>query len=523
MSEFAIRFPTDMFLVTIGLPVEDGAKFTEWVEALFAGFFGGPDPTPAANAITAYFTDAIADRKANPRDPEWDFISRMLRPDLVGDWLTEDDLLVICMTLMTAGLDTTRSALGYIFQHLARDEQLRHRLTAHPELVPKAVEEFVRLYPLVVQDGRLVMRDIDFHGLKLKKGDVLWLGIGSANRDPRKFPNPDEFDLDRPSLNHHLGFAAGPHRCLGMHLARHGSSSPCRNGTSGSLTTPSPPAPSCVNAAGSSRWSASRCGGPPPREHRRRRRVGGSVRTVQALRRRGYEAPITLVGAEQHPPYDRPPLSKDFLLGKLGADDFRLVEPDALAGLDVHLRLGVRATGLDAERREIQVGGDRLRYETLVIATGATARTLPTNLAGVHSLRTLDDAVAIRRALVAGARVAVVGGGFIGAELSSARLLGRDVTIIDPLPALMVRGLGVTIGGVLARGMPTTVCGCGSAARWRGSRAVSAWSAWSSTTDRPSTPTWWSWVSARTPRWVAGRLRSRHRRRARLRRGAARG
>ena len=183
--------------------------------------------------------------------------------------------------------------------------------------------------------------------------------------------------------------------------------------------------------------------------------VGASVagvRTVQALRRRGYEAPITLVGAEQHPPYDRPPLSKDFLLGKLGADDFRLAEPDALAGLGVDLRLGVRATGLDAERREVRLGGDRLRYETLVIATGATARTLPTDLAGVHSLRTLDDAAAIRRALVAGARVAVVGGGFIGAEVSwAARLLGRDVTIIDPLPALMVRGLGVTIGAVLAR------------------------------------------------------------------------
>jgi cytochrome P450 len=221
VSEFAIRFPTEMFLVTIGLPVEDGAKFTEWVEALFAGFFGGPDPTPAANAITSYFSDAIAERKANPRDPEHDFVSRMLRQDLVGDFITEDDLLIICMTLMTAGLDTTRAALGYIFQHLARDDALRHKLTAQPELWPKAVEEFVRLYPLVIQDGRLVMQDIDFHGLQLKKGDVLWLGIGSANRDPLKFPNPDEFDLDRPDLNHHLGFAAGPHRCLGMHLARH--------------------------------------------------------------------------------------------------------------------------------------------------------------------------------------------------------------------------------------------------------------------------------------------------------------
>jgi cytochrome P450 len=221
VAEFGIRFPTEMFLVTIGLPVEDGAMFTEWVEALFLGFFGGPDPTPAANAINAYFSAAIAERKANPGDPELDFVSRLLRPEVVGEWLTEADLLLICLTLMTAGLDTTRAALGYIFQHLAGDDELRHRLTAHPELWPRAVEEFMRLYPLVIQDGRLVMADIDFHGLSLKKGDVLWLGIGSANRDPRKFPNPDVFDMDRPDINHHLGFAAGPHRCLGMHLARH--------------------------------------------------------------------------------------------------------------------------------------------------------------------------------------------------------------------------------------------------------------------------------------------------------------
>jgi cytochrome P450 len=221
VAEFGIRFPTEMFLVTIGLPIDDGAKFTEWVEALFLGFFGGPDPTPAANAINAYFLDAIAERKVNPGDPELDFVSRLLRPEVVGEWLSEEDLLLVCLTLMTAGLDTTRAALGYIFQHLAADDELRHRLTAHPQLWPRAVEEFMRLYPLVIQDGRLVMSDIDFHGLSLKKGDVLWLGIGSANRDPRKFPNPDVFDMDRADLNHHLGFAAGPHRCLGMHLARH--------------------------------------------------------------------------------------------------------------------------------------------------------------------------------------------------------------------------------------------------------------------------------------------------------------
>jgi cytochrome P450 len=122
---------------------------------------------------------------------------------------------------MAAGLDTTRSALGYIYYHLCRDAGLRHRLTAQPELWPRAVEEFMRLYPLVYQDGRLVKQDIDFHGLKMKKGDIIWLGLATANHDPKKFADPLSFDINREHINHHLSFGAGPHRCLGMHLARH--------------------------------------------------------------------------------------------------------------------------------------------------------------------------------------------------------------------------------------------------------------------------------------------------------------
>jgi len=122
---------------------------------------------------------------------------------------------------MLAGLDTTRSALGYIFHHLAGDPGLRHRLTDQPELWPKAVEEFLRLYPLVYTDGRLVTRDIDFHGMPMRKGNIVWLGLGSANHDPRKFAAPRAFELGREQLSHHLSFGAGPHRCLGMHLARH--------------------------------------------------------------------------------------------------------------------------------------------------------------------------------------------------------------------------------------------------------------------------------------------------------------
>jgi NADPH-dependent 2,4-dienoyl-CoA reductase/sulfur reductase-like enzyme len=185
--------------------------------------------------------------------------------------------------------------------------------------------------------------------------------------------------------------------------------------------------------------------------------VGASVagvRTVEALRRRGYDARITVLGAEPHVPYDRPPLSKEFLLGKIDVADLALSDAGAFGGLDVELRLSTAATGADLERKHVLVAGDRVPYSTLVVATGSTPRLLPgtEHLAGVYALRTLDDAAAIRNACSSAARVAVVGGGFIGVEVaSSARLLGLQVTIIDPLPALMIRGLGAEVGAALAR------------------------------------------------------------------------
>ena len=109
--------------------------------------------------------------------------------------------------------------MGFIFQHLATHEDDRATLVKQPHKIPDAVEEFVRLYSLVVQDGRYVAQDVDFHGCPMRAGDIVWLGLAQANRDPRKFDRPDEFVLDRES-NKHMGFAVGPHRCLGAHLAR---------------------------------------------------------------------------------------------------------------------------------------------------------------------------------------------------------------------------------------------------------------------------------------------------------------
>jgi cytochrome P450 len=221
VAEFGIRFPTDMFLATLGLPLEDGPQFVEWVEAMFASFSGGREALAASREIKAYFEQKIDERLADPGDPETDFLTRLLTSEVEGERYDRERILTICMTLMTAGLDTTRSALGYIFLHLARNPEDRQRLVADPDLIPRAIEEFVRLYTLIIQDGRLVTQDIDFHGCQMRKGDIVWLGLSQANHDPRKFPDPMTYDLERSNLNQHLGFGAGPHRCLGMHLARH--------------------------------------------------------------------------------------------------------------------------------------------------------------------------------------------------------------------------------------------------------------------------------------------------------------
>jgi cytochrome P450 len=222
VAEFAIRYPTDLFLALLGLPVEDGEFFLPWSETLFAGFFGGdPDEAAAAKAkILDYFDEAVNQRRKNPGDPKEDMVSRLVEARIDDVPISQDDILTIMMTLMLAGLDTTRSALGYIYAHLAEHDDHRQLIIDDPTRVPEAVEEFLRLYPLVFQAGREVQEDEDFEGLELHKGDVVWLGIGQANRDPRKFPNPDEFDIDRPNVNQNLAFGAGPHRCLGMHLAR---------------------------------------------------------------------------------------------------------------------------------------------------------------------------------------------------------------------------------------------------------------------------------------------------------------
>jgi NADPH-dependent 2,4-dienoyl-CoA reductase/sulfur reductase-like enzyme len=185
--------------------------------------------------------------------------------------------------------------------------------------------------------------------------------------------------------------------------------------------------------------------------------VGASLaglRCAEALRGQGYAGRLALVGAEDRPPYDRPPLSKEVLRGAREPESLALARPEALAALELELRLGRPAASLDlAARTVVLEAGERLRFDGLVIATGATPRRLPGAAppAGVFVLRTLDDCLRLRCELERGPRVAVVGAGFIGAEVaSSCRQRGLEVTLIETLPVPLGLAVPREIGATLA-------------------------------------------------------------------------
>ncbi|MEU0075284.1 FAD-dependent oxidoreductase [Streptomyces sp. NPDC006332] len=182
--------------------------------------------------------------------------------------------------------------------------------------------------------------------------------------------------------------------------------------------------------------------------------VGASaagLAAAETLRREGYDGTLTLVGDEPLPPYDRPPLSKQLLAAEWEAERLALRSPADLRALDLDLRLGVAATGLEPAERIVRLadGGD-VPYDGLVVATGVRPRRLPGE--GAHVLRTLDDALTLRDRLAPGRRLVVVGAGFLGAEAATvARGLGAHVTLLEPAPVPLAHAVGTAVGEVLTR------------------------------------------------------------------------
>jgi NADPH-dependent 2,4-dienoyl-CoA reductase/sulfur reductase-like enzyme len=187
--------------------------------------------------------------------------------------------------------------------------------------------------------------------------------------------------------------------------------------------------------------------------------VGASlagVRAAETLRREGYDGELVVIGAEAHPPYDRPPLSKRVLDGTADSDEAVLsaTELPIEEGLDITWRLGTAATALDIHRRRIALSdGSQVGFSGALLATGAHPRYLPgfENREGVHVLRTLDDGLALRQAFDANPRVVVVGAGFIGLEVAaSCRARGLDVTVLEPQAVPLAHAVGAELGEAIA-------------------------------------------------------------------------
>jgi len=214
IGEFASKFPSLIFLDLMGLPHDKLTEFMQWERAFLHGLT--PEERAAgAGAIAAYLEMTADERRhAPPRD---DLISHIISAEVDGRPLDRGEIMGMCMVLYVGGLDTVMSSLGWYFMHLAGDQALQARLRKSPSDIPDAVDDLLRAYG-VTSVPRRVSRDMVFHGVHLKKGDVMMTPTYLAGRDPRKYDRPEVVDPDRKAR--HLTLATGVHNCLGIHLAK---------------------------------------------------------------------------------------------------------------------------------------------------------------------------------------------------------------------------------------------------------------------------------------------------------------
>jgi cytochrome P450 len=221
MADFASVYPATVFLHSLGLPIEHAPQLVTWVRTIFDSLRHPDLASSLASAmgeVRAYFDDALHRRRRAEGNPDRDFLTHLLRSEIDGRPLREEEILTMCVVLTMAGVETTASQLGYMFHYLAEHPEKRRRIIDEPEIITAAVEEFLRVHPIVLP-GRKVTRDIDFHGCPMRRGDMVMLPLPAANRAPATDEHPAEVDFDRRP-NRHIAFGLGPHRCLGIHLAR---------------------------------------------------------------------------------------------------------------------------------------------------------------------------------------------------------------------------------------------------------------------------------------------------------------
>lgn len=222
VKDFSSRFPAAIFLEMMGMPMEEMSEFLAWVSKAMRGPNpedpNGEEQVKAQFEVMQYMWKLIQERRENPDPDRRDIISEASDWRVDGEPPTDQELLLCCLTLFQAGLDTVNSMLSYFFYHLASHPADRDRIAEDFTTIPNAVEEMLRAFP-IARVGREVVAEHEVAGCPLKPGDNVLLATMSAGRDESVYGNPDEVDFGRESVRH-LTFGAGPHRCIGSHLAR---------------------------------------------------------------------------------------------------------------------------------------------------------------------------------------------------------------------------------------------------------------------------------------------------------------
>jgi cytochrome P450 len=216
LAEVAEPMPVQVFLKMFGLPLERQVEYRDIVkEQLAALDQSGGSTMLRLQKVAAVMRDTLLERQQNPKD---DLISLLWRSQIEGKPTTLADMEDYCVVLFIAGLDTVMNGMGHGVLHLARHPELQRKLRANPQLIPKAAEELLRRYTFTVPPRR-VAKDIVFMGVEMKANERAMLFLPAADLDGSEYPQPEHYDLEREN-NVHIAFGAGPHRCLGSHLAR---------------------------------------------------------------------------------------------------------------------------------------------------------------------------------------------------------------------------------------------------------------------------------------------------------------
>lgn len=213
ISEFAIPFPSYIFLALMGMPVEKAPQFFEWEQRLLRGSTV-EETVGAGQEVLDYLKSHLAEQRVKPATP---LMEAMMGARIDGRPLNDGEVLGMFYTFYTGGLDTVYGTLGWSMRYIASRPEFQRFLRENLDQIPRAVNELLRMFS-IVSTQRRVVRDFTFHGIDMRKNDLVLMPIFIACRDPEAYPNPHEADLTRTTPI--MAFGYGPHFCLGMNLAR---------------------------------------------------------------------------------------------------------------------------------------------------------------------------------------------------------------------------------------------------------------------------------------------------------------